>query len=192
LRQATIERKTREVDVKVELNIDGKGVSRIETDSKFLDHILTTLAKHSLFDLTVKASGDLMHHLTEDVALTLGEALVKALGDKRGIKRFGWAYAPMDDCLARSAVDLGGRPYSSLDFKFSRQQIEGLETEDVKHFFTSLAHASKSNMHLALLYGENDHHKIEALTKALALALKEAVAIDPRIVGEIPSAKGEL
>jgi len=192
MREARVERKTSEVDIVVELNVDGKGKGNVETGIKFLNHLLVTLAKHALFNLKVKATGELKHHVSEDVALTLGEALHKAVAGKKGIKRFGSAYVPMDDSLARAAVDLGGRAYSSLDLKLSQPQIEDLKTEDVEHFFDSFAQASKSNMHLTVLYGSNDHHKIEATVKALAVALREAVALEPRARYEIPSAKGVL
>lgn len=192
MRKAKVERKTAEVNIIVELNVDGKGKGNVETGITFLNHLLITLAKHGLFDLTVKATGELKHHVSEDVALTLGEALQKALAKKKGIRRFGSAYAPMDDSLARAAVDLGGRAYSSLDLKLSQSQIEDLKTEDIEHFFDSFAQASKSNLHLTVLYGSNDHHKIEAAVKALALALRQAVTLEPRIGDQVPSAKGVL
>jgi len=192
MREAKVERKTTEVDIIVELNVDGKGKGNVETGIKFLNHLLITLAKHSLFDLTVKATGELKHHVSEDVALTLGEALQKAVAKKKGIRRFGSAYVPMDDSLARAAVDLGGRAYSSLDLKLSQPQIEDLKTEDIEHFLDSFVQASKSNLHLTVLYGTNDHHKIEAVVKALALALRQAVTLEPRIGDQVPSAKGVL
>jgi imidazoleglycerol-phosphate dehydratase len=192
MRKAKVERKTKEVDIVVELNIDGKGKGNVETGIKFLNHLLTTLAKHGLFDLTVKATGELKHHVSEDVALTLGEALQKALAKKKGIKRFGSAYVPMDDSLARATVDLSGRAYSSLDLNLSQPQIEDLKTEDIEHFFYSFAQASQSNLHLTVLYGSNNHHKIEAAVKALALALRKAVTLEPRIRDKVPSAKGVL
>jgi imidazoleglycerol-phosphate dehydratase len=192
MRKAKVERKTTEVDITVKLNIDGEGKGEIETGIKFLDHLLMTLAKHSLFDIIVKAGGELKHHVCEDVALTLGEALQKAIAEKRGIRRFGSAHVPMDDSLARAAVDLSGRAYSNLDLKLSQPQIEDLKTEDIEHFLNSFAQASKSNIHLAVLYGTNDHHKIEAAVKALALALREAVTLESRAEFEIPSAKGVL
>ena len=192
MRKAKVERKTTEVDITLKLNIDGEGEGKVETSIRFLNHLLITLAKHSLFNITVKAEGELKHHVCEDVALTLGEALQKALAEKKGIRRFGSAYVPMDDSLARAAVDLGGRAYSNLDLKLSQSQIEDLKTEDIEHFFNSLAQASKSNLHLAVLYGTNDHHKIEAAVKALALALREAVTLESRARFEIPSAKGVL
>ena len=192
MREAKVERKTTEVDIVVQLNVDGKGEGKVETGIKFLNHLLITLAKHSLFDLTIKASGELKHHVSEDVALTLGEALQKAIAEKKGIKRFGSAYVPMDDSLARAAVDLGGRAYSSLELKISQPQIEDLKTEDIEHFFHSFAQASKSNLHLKVLYGSNDHHKIEAAVKSLALALGRAVTLEARIRDQVPSAKGVL
>jgi len=192
MRKAKAERKTTEVDITVKLNIDGQGKGKIETGISFLDHLLITLAKHSLFNITLKAKGELKHHVCEDVALTLGEALQKAIAEKKGIKRFGSAHVPMDDSLARAAVDLGGRAYSNLDLKLSQPQIEDLKTEDIEHFFNSLAQASKSNLHLTVLYGTNDHHKIEAAVKALALALLEAVTLESRARFEVPSAKGVL
>ena len=185
-------RETAEVKISVKLDLDGKGRSNIETGNRFLNHMLTTISKHSLIDLEVHATGDLKHHLSEDVALTIGEALNRALGDKRGITRFGTAHVPMDESLARAAMDLGGRPHTELDLKIQSSQIEDLATEDIEHFFISLGQASKSNLHLATLYGNNDHHKIEAVVKALALALKEAVSLDSRISKSIPSTKGEL
>ena len=192
MRKAKVERKTTEVDITVELNIDGEGKGEAETSIVFLDHLIIILAKHSLVDITVKAKGELKHHMCEDVALTLGEVLQKALGEKKGIRRFGSAYVPMDDSLARAAVDLGGRAYSGLDLKLSQPQIEDLKTEDIEHFFNSLAQASNSNVHLAILYGTNDHHKVEAAVKALALALLEAVTLESRARSGIPSAKSVL
>lgn len=192
MRRARTKRETAEVEISVNLNLDGKGRARTETGNRFLDHLLTTLARHSLIDMEIKASGDLKHHLSEDIALTLGEAINRALGDKKGIRRFGSAHIPMDDSLARAAVDLGGRPCLCLDLKIQSSEIEDLKTEDIEHFFTSLAQSSKSNIHLTTLYGTNDHHKVEAATKALALALREAFSKEPRISKMIPSAKGEL
>ena len=192
MRKARVERKTAEVDILVELDVDGKGKANTETGIKFLNHLLKTLAKHSLFDITVKANGDLKHHISEDVALALGEALQKAVAEKKGIKRFGSSYVPMDDSLARAVVDLGGRAYSCLDLELKQTQIEDLKTEDIEHFFESFTQASKSNLHLKILYGSNDHHKIEAAVKALALALRQAVALEPRIKDQVPSAKEML
>jgi imidazoleglycerol-phosphate dehydratase len=192
MREVKVERKTTEVDIVVQLNVDGKGKGKADTGIKFLNHLLITLAKHSLFDLAIRASGELKHHVSEDVALTLGEALQKAIAEMRGIRRFGSAYVPMDDSLARAAVDLGGRAYSSLELRISQPQIEDLKTEDIEHFFHSFAQASKSNLHLTVLYGSNDHHKIEAAVKSLALALRQAVTLEARIRDQVPSAKGVL
>ncbi|MCX6659956.1 MAG: imidazoleglycerol-phosphate dehydratase HisB [Candidatus Bathyarchaeota archaeon] len=192
LRKVAGRRETAEVNISVQLNLDGRGIVNIDTGNRFLNHMLTTLAKHALVDLEVKASGDLKHHLSEDIALTVGDAINKALGDKRGIRRFGSALVPMDDSLARAAIDLGGRPYLSLDLKIQSSEIEDLKTEDIDHFFSSLVQSSESNIHLTVLYGTNDHHKVEAATKALALALKEACSPEPRILDMIPSTKGEL
>jgi len=192
MREARVERKTTEVDIVVELKVDGSGKGNARTGIRFLDHLLKTLAKHSLFDLTVKAEGELKHHVCEDVALTLGETLNQAMADKKGIRRFGSAFVPMDESLARAVVDLGGRPYSNLNLKLGRTKIEDLKTEDIEHFLASFAQASKLNLHLAVLYGTNEHHKIEAAIKALAVALKEAVTREPRMAGEVPSAKGVL
>jgi len=192
MRKARVERETTEVDVIVQINLDGRGKGNVETGIKFLNHLLITLAKHSLLDLTVKAAGELKHHVSEDVALALGEAVQQALAEKRGIRRFGSAYVPMDDSLARAAVDLGGRAYSRLDLGISQKQIEDLRSEDIEHFFDSFAQASKCNLHVTVLYGRHEHHKIEAAVKALALALRQAVTIEPRIKDRVPSAKGVL
>jgi imidazoleglycerol-phosphate dehydratase len=192
MRKVKVERKTKEVNITLELDVDGKGNVEVETGIKFLNHLLITLAKHSLFDLKVKATGDLKHHVSEDVALVLGEALRKVVNNGKGIKRFGSAYVPMDESLARATVDLGGRAYIIRNFKLTQPQIEDLETEDIEHFFDSLAQASKANLHLTVLYGINEHHKIEASVKALALALRQALELEPRIGDEVPSAKGVL
>jgi len=191
-RKAKSQRKTSEVEVSIALNIDGRGKSNIRTGTRFLDHVLGTLAKHALFDLEVDATGDLKHHICEDVALALGEALSKALAEKKGIRRFGSAHVPMEDSLARAVVDLGGRPSVNLQLRFASKEIEDLTTEDIEHFFHSLAMACKLDLHLAILYGENDHHKAEAATKALGVALREAVAYEARALSDIPSTKGVL
>ncbi|MCW3975071.1 MAG: imidazoleglycerol-phosphate dehydratase [Candidatus Bathyarchaeota archaeon] len=191
MRISEVKRETLEVSIKVKLNIDGNGFYKIETGNKFLNHVLSTIAKHSLFDLEITATGDLKHHVAEDVALTLGEALLKALGDKQRIKRFGSNYVVMDDSLARAVVDLGGRPHSQINIPLKGSEVEDLCIEDIFHFFESMAQASKSNIHLDVLYGTNDHHKVEAVSKALALTLREACSIDPRI-NSIPSAKGVI
>ena len=192
MRKVQGKRKTKEVDITLELNVDGTGKAQIQTGIKFLDHMLLTLAKHGLFDLQVNATGDLIHHVAEDVALVLGEALNKATNQGKGIKRFGSAYVPMDESLARATVDLGGRPYCIRNLRLMQSQIEDLKTEDMEHFFESLAQAAKANIHVTVLYGSNEHHKVEATMKALALALREAFTVEPRIGNQIPSAKGVL
>jgi imidazoleglycerol-phosphate dehydratase len=192
MRKVEVKRKTKEVDISLKLDVDGKGNADVKTGIKFLDHILVTLAKHGLFDLKVKATGDLTHHITEDVALVLGEAINKATNKGKGIKRFGSAYVPMDESLARATVDLGGRPYSILNLRVVQSQIEDLKTEDIEHFFESLAQAAKANIHITVLYGTNEHHKVEAAVKALALALRQALTVEPRIGDQVPSAKGVL
>jgi len=192
MRKVKVERKTKEVNITVELEVDGKGTADVKTGIKFLDHLLVSLAKHGLFDLKVKATGDLKHHISEDVALVLGEALREAVGNGQGIKRFGSAYVPMDESLARATVDLGGRAYIIRDLELMQPQIEDLETEDIEHFFDSIAQASKANLHLTVLYGSNEHHKIEATIKALALALRQALELDSRIGDQVPSTKGVL
>jgi imidazoleglycerol-phosphate dehydratase len=191
-REAKVYRETMEVKISVFLSLDGEGKANVNTGIKFLDHMLTTIAKHALFDLTVKAEGDLKHHVCEDVALTLGEAINQALKDRKGIRRFGAAYVPMDDALARAVVDLGGRPYLKLDLQLNQSYVEDMKTEDLNHFFSSLAQTSKSNIHLMVLYGENSHHKVEAAVKAFALAIKDAVSLEPRKEGVVPSAKGVI
>ena len=192
MRKIEVERKTKEVDITLKLDVDGTGKTDVETGIKFLDHILVTLAKHGLFDLTVKAKGDLKHHISEDVSLVLGEALNKATNKGKGIKRFGSAYVPMDEALARAIVDLGGRAYSIRNLRLMQAQIEDLKAEDIEHFFDSLAQAAKANIHVTVLYGNNEHHKIEAAVKALALALRQALTVEPRIGDQVPSAKGVL
>jgi imidazoleglycerol-phosphate dehydratase len=192
MRKVEAARKTKEVDITLELDVDGKGNADVETGIRFLDHILVTLAKHGLFDLKIKADGDLKHHISEDVALVLGEALNKATNKGKGIKRFGSAYVPMDESLARATVDLGGRAYSIRNLRIMQAQIEDLKTEDIEHFFDSLAQAAKANIHITVLYGSNEHHKIEAAVKALALALRQALTVEPRIGDRVPSAKGVL
>ena len=191
MRISEVKRETLEVSIKVKLNIDGNGFYKIETGNKFLNHVLSTIAKHSLFDLEITATGDLKHHVAEDIALTLGEALLKALGNKQRIKRFGSNCVVMDDSLARAVVDLGGRPHSQINIPLKGSEVEDLCIEDIFHFFESMAQASKSNIHLDVLYGTNDHHKVEAVSKALALTLREACSIDHRI-NSIPSAKGVI
>ncbi|KXS44512.1 MAG: imidazoleglycerol-phosphate dehydratase [Methanolobus sp. T82-4] len=191
MRSAEVSRKTGETDIRIELNIDGTGDSDIDTSIGFFDHMLTAFSKHGNFDLTVKASGDLVvddHHLIEDTGIVLGQAFAEALGDKAGIARFGEARIPMDEALASVALDLGGRSYLVLDAKFMASKVGEFSTQMVRHFFESVIQNSKINMH-ASVYGDNDHHKIEALFKAFAYALRRATVIE----GEgIKSTKGTL
>jgi len=192
MRATEMTRQTTEVTISLHLNLDGTGEGRIDTGIKFFDHLLLSLSKHSLFNLEVLATGDLHHHIVEDVALTLGKALDTLLGEKKGLKRFASVYVPMDEALARAAIDLSGRPYFNLQLNLLQQQIEDMQVEDIIHFFESLALASKITLHLAVLYGQNEHHKIEAGVKALALAFREASRFEPRLTNQIPSAKGVL
>ncbi|RLE48384.1 MAG: imidazoleglycerol-phosphate dehydratase [Candidatus Methanomethylicota archaeon] len=189
LRTGRISRKTKEVEVVVEVKLDGDGVFEGTTSFKFLDHMIKTLCFFSNLDLKVEAKGDLTHHVIEDVGLAFGEAYAQALGSKEGINRFGYAYAPMDDALALAVVDLGGRPYSHVDFSSTAFVIEDTPIEDLKHFISSFAIASKATIHLKVLYGENNHHKVEASFKALALALKQASSLSSR---KVPSVKGVI
>ena len=191
MRTEEVYRKTRETEVTVKVNLDGEGKADIKTGISFLDHMVTSLATHSMIDITAKVKGDLKHHAVEDLAISLGEALNKALGSREGITRFGYAAAPMDDSLAFATVDLVKRPYFKIDLKLRGKKIEAMPTEDVNHFFESLATSLAANVHLFVQYGSNDHHKAEAAVKALALSLRQAVAVDPRRKG-VPSSKGVI
>jgi len=194
MRSAKVVRKTKETDINVQVNIDGTGRADAKTGIGFLDHMLDSLATHSLVDVTVRATGDLRHHVVEDVAITLGKAIGKALGDRAGIRRFGSAIVPMDDSLALAAVDLVKRPYSAVDLKLQRVMLEDAPREDLDHFFVSIAQALEATVHVKVLDGTNDHHKFEAAVKAFALALKEAAARDPRRAKARgpPSSKGSM
>ncbi len=191
MREAQFERKTSETEVNVRVNLDGEGKSSVKTGLKFLDHMLKTLSTHSLIDISITAKGDLKHHLVEDVAIGLGEALKSALGNREGINRFGSSMVPMDCSLAIAAIDLVKRPYSVIDLKIEGKVIEDIKTEDIYHFLKSLSSSLEANLHLQVQYGSNDHHKIEATFKALALSLRQATSIDSRRKG-IPSAKGAI
>jgi imidazoleglycerol-phosphate dehydratase len=191
MRTEEVYRKTKETEVTVKVNLDGEGKVTAETGVAFFDHLLTSFATHSLIDLTAKVKGDLKHHSIEDLAIGLGEAFRKALGDREGITRFGTATVPMDESLASAAVDLVKRPYAVIDLKLRGKKIEDMATEDIVHFFETLATSLSANIHVWTLYGGNDHHKAEAAVKALALSLKQAVAIDPRRKG-VPSSKGAM
>jgi imidazoleglycerol-phosphate dehydratase len=194
-RTAHVRRQTRETCVEVTLNLDGSGHADITTGIGFLDHMLDSLARHSRFDLTVKAEGDLhvdQHHTAEDVGIGLGQALDKALGERRGIRRFGDATVPLDEALAQVAIDLGGRPYSSIDLPFKGQMIGGLSSEMIPHLLQSFAGDGRFALHVRLLAGDNDHHRAEATFKALARALDDATRPDPRLGDAVPSTKGVI
>lgn len=192
LREAKIKRKTKEVEISGSLKLDGEGKSEIETGIKFFNHLLDTIVKHSMIDLTIKASGDLKHHLIEEAGVAIGAAILEALGEKKGIKRFGYAYIVMDEALARTVIDLSGRPYAKINLKLYQEEIEDAKAEDIVHFFSSLAQASKATLHMKVVYGVNAHHKVEAAAKSFALALKNAISIDEKLKGKIPSVKEAL
>ena len=188
-RKAKVTRETAETNVRVELNIDGRGEFEITTGIRMLDHFLSQLARHGIFDLKISAAGADQHHVVEDVAISLGKAFNQALGKKEGIVRMGHGIVPMDDTVAMVAVDIGGRPYSVLDITFTEAKIGELSSDLVRHFLVSFAAEAKINLHARVIAGINDHHKAEAVFKALARALDSATRIDPRIKGRVPSTK---
>lgn len=193
-RSALVRRKTLETDVAVELTLDGVGRHEVQTEIPFLDHMLTQLAKHGFFDLSIKAKGDLqvdLHHTVEDVGIALGEAFSQAMGDRRGIRRFASALIPLDEALARVVVDISGRPYLVYQALQLTGRIGNFDVTLVKEFMRALAMNMKVNLHISILYGENLHHCVEAIFKALARSLDQATAVDPRIT-DIPSTKGSL
>ncbi len=194
MRKAKLLRQTKETEISVSLNLDGQGKSKVKTGIGFLDHLLEIFSAQSLVDLDLRAKGDLhvdQHHTMEDIAITLGQALKKALGDRKGIRRYGLAYVPMDESLARCVVDLSGRSYLVFSAKLSQRMTKDLDAEMVEEFFRALAVNVGANLHLELLYGRNSHHQLEALFKAFALAMRTACEKDPRRKG-IPSSKGRL
>src|SRR4030067_3761995 len=191
MRTEEVYRKTRETEVTVKVNLDGEGKADVKTGVSFLDHMITSLAAHSLIDITASVKGDLKHHAVEDLALCLGEALNKALGTRDGIVRFGYATAPMDCSLAFAAVDLVKRPHFKIDLKLRGKKVEDMAVEDINHFFQSFATSLAANVHVFTQYGSNDHPKAEGAVKALALSLKQAGAMDPRRKG-VPSSKGVI
>ncbi|MFC2058809.1 imidazoleglycerol-phosphate dehydratase HisB [Chloroflexota bacterium] len=194
-RKATVIRKTAETSVRVELVIEGKGKSQVKTGIGMLDHLVAQLAKHGLIDIKLKATGDLhvdQHHTLEDVAISLGRAFSEALGERLSIVRMGHAVVPMDETLALVAVDIGGRGYAVVEIPFVEKNIGELSTDLVRHFLESFALEARLNLHARILAGVNDHHKIEAVFKALGRALQSAVRIDERIPGEVPSTKGTI
>jgi len=191
MRYAEYTRKTKETEITVRINLDGEGKVNANTGITFLDHMMQTLGVHGCMDLRVEAKGDLKHHVMEDVAICLGEALRQAIGDAVGIARFGHAIVPMDDALALAAVDLVTRPYFRINLAIESRSLEDTTGEDLLHFFETLATSMEATIHVDVHYGINDHHKVEAATKALALSLRQATTIPPgkRI---IPSAKGSI
>lgn len=195
MRQASVERNTKETKIAGAVNLDGTGIYDVATGIGFLDHMLEQLSKHSLIDLTLKAEGDLhidFHHTTEDSGYVIGEAVAKALGDRKGIERYGHAYAPMDETLSRVALDFSGRPYLVWKVDFSKPKLGDFDTELFKEWFAAFAQAAGVTLHVETLYGENNHHIAESCYKGLARALKTAIAIDPRKADQVPSTKGAL
>ena len=193
-REATIKRKTKETDIELTLNIDGKGNSEIDTGIGFFDHMLASFARHGLFDLKCKVKGDLYvdsHHTIEDTGIVLGEAIKKAIGDKKSIKRYGTAILPMDEALLMSSLDLSGRPYLVYDVELTVDKLGYFDTEMVKEFFYAISYSSGMNLHIKMMAGSNNHHIIEGVFKSFAKALDEATIVDNRITG-ILSTKGSL
>lgn len=191
-RIATVRRQTAETNIILKLDLDGTGEHMIDTGIKMLDHLLAHTAKHGRLDLRITASGDDEHHVSEDIAICLGKALNKALGEKLGIFRIGDATVPMDDALSTVAIDLSGRGYCVLDVTFKRNDMRGFPTDLIRHFLETFAAEAKMNLHARVLHGTNDHHKAEALFKALGRALDTATRIDPRIGGMVPSTKRKI
>lgn len=195
MRKSKITRKTNETDITIALNLDGSGLADIRTGIAFFDHMLTQIAVHGLFDLSVQAEGDLavdQHHVIEDVGLTLGEAFRTALGDKSGIVRMGQADVPMDEALARVNIDLSGRPYLVFACMWEDMRVSEIPVSLIEHFFHAFSMEARANLHASVPYGQDNHHKTEALFKALGRALRQAVGIDPRRQDQVPSSKGVL
>lgn len=195
MRTARIERKTSETDIVVEVNLDGTGCYDVSTGIGFLDHMIEQFSRHSLIDITCRIKGDLhvdQHHTTEDSAIAIGQAISQALGDKAGIGRYGAAYSPMDEVLARVALDISGRPYCVWKAGFSQLRLGEMDTELFEHWFHSIAQAVGITLHIELLYGANNHHIIEGIFKGFARAMRQAVELDPRKGGAVPSTKGQL
>lgn len=195
MRQATINRTTSETQISASLNLDGTGQYDVATGIGFLDHMLSQLSRHSLIDITLKAEGDLHidgHHTTEDSGIALGQAFAQALGDKKGITRFGHAYVPMDETLSRVALDISGRPYLIWKVEFNRDKLGDMDTELFKEWFGAFAQQAGLTLHVENIYGVNNHHIVESCFKALARALRAAITLDPRAADSIPSTKGSL
>jgi imidazoleglycerol-phosphate dehydratase len=194
-RAATIHRKTNETEIKLRLNLDGRGTSKISTGIRFLDHMLDLVARHGAFDLYIEAKGDLdvdQHHTVEDTGIALGEAVAKAIGNKRGILRAGYFLMPMDETLAAAAIDLSGRPLCVVTGKISAKRVGDFQTELTEDFFQGFAQAARANVHLRVVYGRSSHHQVEALFKAFARALRFALSRDKRLRNVLPSTKGLL
>lgn len=195
MRQATVERKTTETRISATVDLDGTGRYEISTGIGFLDHMMEQLARHSLIDITLKAEGDLhidFHHTTEDAGIVIGQAVNKALGERKGITRYGTAIAPMDEALSRVALDASSRPYLIWKVEFARDKLGEMDTELFKEWFQAFAQAAGLTLHVETFYGDNNHHIAESLFKALARALRQAVEIDPRKTDAVPSTKGVL
>jgi len=193
LRKASLQRKTKETDIKIELNIDGKGKTDILTPTPFLNHLLDNFARHGLFDLKIRAKGDIeidQHHTIEDIGICLGEAFKKALGDKKGINRSGYFVFPLDESLAVVAVDISGRAFLNFDCKFKKEKMGDLDSDLIKEFFWGFVRHLEATFHIRVLYGENEHHKAESIFKAFGKAMKIACSKDKRILKELPSTKG--
>jgi imidazoleglycerol-phosphate dehydratase len=194
-RQARVERKTKETDIVLQLNVDGTGAAKIQTGIPFFGHMLEAFARHGLMDLTVDATGDLevdLHHTVEDVGIVLGKALREALGDRAGIVRYGTASIPMDETLVSAAVDISGRPFIVFNVPLRRTRIANMDLDLLQDFFRAVAFNAELNLHVNLHYGENLHHIAEAVFKSVARALAQATRLDPRIAGVVPSTKGSL
>jgi imidazoleglycerol-phosphate dehydratase len=194
-RQATIERKTKETEIRAVVDLDGTGAYDVKTGIGFLDHMLEQLARHSLIDITLRAKGDLhidFHHTTEDSAIVLGQAVAKALGDKQGISRYSDVHLPMDETMTRVAIDISGRPYLIWNVAFTRPKVGDMDTELFREWFQAFAQHAGITLHVETLYGENNHHIAETCFKGLARALRQAVSLDPRQAGQVPSTKGSL
>jgi len=194
-RTGRIERKTHETEILVEVNLDGTGAYDVSTGIGFLDHMIEQFSRHSLIDVTLKVRGDLhvdQHHTTEDSAIALGQAIAQALGDKAGIGRYGQAYSPMDEALARVTLDISGRPWLVWNAAFTQERLGEMDTELFEHWFQSIAQAVGITLHIELLYGQNNHHICEGIYKGFARAMRQAVERDPRKGGAVPSTKGIL
>lgn len=195
MRKATVERKTRETEISVSLDLDGTGTFDVRTGIGFLDHMLESFSRHSCIDLHVRAKGDVhidFHHTTEDTAIVIGQAIAKALGAPKGIRRFGSALIPMDETLTRCAVDVSGRPYFVWKVSFSRAKLGEMDTELFKEWFQALSQSAGLTLHIENIHGENNHHIAESCYKACARALRDALETDPRLAGAVPSTKGTL